>query len=118
MYDYPKNYFNLILRDSWSGLFISPAYLSPSLVDLSTKSLRFLFKMTLTNHVFVYIFMLILFLAQARVFLAKQMGINAPGMEGMLDNMVNEFIRVQDLNQDGRISQGEFAKPTKKHDEL
>lgn len=55
---------------------------------------------------------------QARVFLSKQMGIKSPDMDGMLDNMVREFIRVQDINKDGVISQGEFAKPTKKHDEL
>ena len=68
---------------------------------------------------FVVVFIYLIDVSQARVFLTKQMGVNnAPGMEGMLDNMVNEFIRVQDLNKDGRISPGEFAKPTKKHDEL
>ena len=48
------------------------------------------------------------------------MGATQPGMEGMLDNMVREFIRVQDVNKDGKISPGEFAKPTHKagHDEL
>lgn len=49
------------------------------------------------------------------------MGSAQPGMEGMMDNMVREFIRVQDVNKDGRVSPGEFAKPTHKaggHDEL
>ena len=63
---------------------------------------------------------LCMLLFQARIFLTKQMGATQPGMEGMLDNMVREFIRVQDVNKDGRVSPGEFAKPTHKtaHDEL
>ena len=49
------------------------------------------------------------------MFLTKQMGGAGAAMgaqPGMMDNMVHEFMRIQDVNKDGKLNSFEFAKPT------
>lgn len=43
----------------------------------------------------------------------KQMGGASSAVDdNMIDRLTKDFMKLQDVNKDGRIQRGEFAKPT------
>lgn len=57
---------------------------------------------------------------QVRTFMIMQMGGPSSAVnDDMIDRLTSDFMKLQDVNKDGRIQRGEFAKPTHKtKDEL